>query len=253
MTTRAASLVRWTKHTVRGTPLVCFPWAGAGAAVFREWASWLDEHVEVWAARLPARESRILEAPVSDLTQLAREFADAIERVVGRDPVLLGHCSGALLAYETVVELRQRGRLRASQLMVIAQRAPSTVSARPAVENLDDELRRLGYVDDRILADAEMMALLRPALDADFRMSAEFCYRGGRRLDIPVSVFAGRHDASIDPHAARAWEHETTGTFELAELDGDHLFTGSSRRALATAVGERIARSPQLLTPERTR
>nr|WP_051140790.1 thioesterase domain-containing protein [Azospirillum brasilense] len=37
--------------------LVCFPYAGAGAAVFRDWASAVGSDTELLAVRLPGRES----------------------------------------------------------------------------------------------------------------------------------------------------------------------------------------------------
>lgn len=242
MTVAAAPLVRWSAEVPAGVPLVCFPWAGAGAAVFREWAASLDGAVEVWGARLPGRESRIREAPVTSITMLAVDFAAAIESALSREPVLLGHCSGALLAYEVAFELARRGRLRPRQLLAVAQRAPSLTSERAPIASLDEELRRLGYVDD-LLADPEMMALLRPAIEADFAMSAGFRYRPERRLDVPVAAFIGRQDGTLDVRAASAWARETTAAFELIELEGDHLFTGHARKALAAAVGEAVARA----------
>jgi surfactin synthase thioesterase subunit len=250
MAVSGAPLVCWSRHAVDGAPLVCFPWAGAGAAAYRDWPLWLDEWIQVWGARLPAHESRIREAPVADIPSLAREFADAIERGIGRDPVLLGHCSGALLAYETAFVLLERGRLRPRQLLVIAQPPPAV--ARAPVEDVESELRRLGYIDE-LLTDAEMMALLRPALDADFRMSADFRHDPARRLDVPVTVFVGCRDATTDRAAALGWAHETTGAFEVIELDGDHLFTGADRPALVAAVGRTIAAHRPHSASEQTR
>src|SRR5882757_5626218 len=42
--------------------LFCFPWAGASAAVFRDWSRHLQPHVEVAAMELPGRGARCLEA-----------------------------------------------------------------------------------------------------------------------------------------------------------------------------------------------
>ncbi len=43
--------------------LFCFPYAGAGASVFREWGKGLPEGVEAFAVQLPGREDRFFGQP----------------------------------------------------------------------------------------------------------------------------------------------------------------------------------------------
>jgi hypothetical protein len=52
----------WIERAVRRTPprfrLFCFPYAGGGAGMFRDWSSEMPPTMEVGAIRLPGRERR---------------------------------------------------------------------------------------------------------------------------------------------------------------------------------------------------
>lgn len=236
---RPSSLVRWTAEG-GDVPLVCFPWAGAGAGAFSDWPSWIPAAVEVWGARLPGRESRLREPPVSDAHELAREFAAAIEDKLDRDPVLFGHCSGGLIAYEVAFELRRRGRRRASKLLIAAQEAPSVPYRRERFRDVREELQALGFTDPDVLDDPNMMELLQPAIAADFDLVTAYRRRGDEQLDIPVAAFVGSRDTRVDRDAVRRWGEETTAPFDLIEIEGDHLFTGAYRARLAETVGAHV-------------
>src|SRR4051812_31478918 len=57
--------------------LFCFPYAGGGAQVFRNWANHLPADVEVCLAQLPGRGSRMREAPHTRLLPLVETIARA--------------------------------------------------------------------------------------------------------------------------------------------------------------------------------
>lgn len=48
--------------------LFCFPHAGVGASIFRDWANHLPGEVEVCAVQLPGREDRLVETPFARLS-----------------------------------------------------------------------------------------------------------------------------------------------------------------------------------------
>ncbi|MFJ6381187.1 thioesterase domain-containing protein [Kitasatospora sp. NPDC092039] len=54
----------------RPPPARCFPYAGAGASVFRGWGAGLPEGVEAFAVQLPGREDRFIDQPIADLEEL---------------------------------------------------------------------------------------------------------------------------------------------------------------------------------------
>ena len=54
-----------------GTALVCVPPAGAGAGFFTAWPPLVPAHLELWAVRLPGRETSFGRPPCTDLEAAA--------------------------------------------------------------------------------------------------------------------------------------------------------------------------------------
>lgn len=231
--------MHWGAGPARGTPLVCFPWAGSGAAPFRAWQSRVPDELDVWAVRMPGRESRIAEAPVVDIAPVAGQLAEELERELARPPVLYGHCSGAIIAYAVALELQRRARLPATRLLVASQAAPTTPLVRAPAGDLRDELRALGFVDEGVLGDPEVLELFRPAFEADTQMVAAFG-RPPDQLRIPITAFLGHDDVVVDRAAMQGWAEETIATFTIVELEGDHLFSGEHADTLVAAVARAL-------------
>ncbi len=76
--------------------LVCLPYAGGGAGVFAPWAKLLPESIDVWAARLPGRESRWKETPLTDVAVIASALATEIEPYLTDLPIVHGRTNGSI-------------------------------------------------------------------------------------------------------------------------------------------------------------
>ena len=61
---------------LRGVPLVCLPYAGGGAATFREWTHELPRSVECLAVEYPGRGTRFNEEPFRRVGDLAAAAAE---------------------------------------------------------------------------------------------------------------------------------------------------------------------------------
>src|SRR6185295_18214932 len=90
-----ASVERWFAR-LKGAPegrirLFCFPFAGVGPSAFRGWGAALGNEVEVYAAQLPGRESRLREAPLPSIPSIVGELERAILPLIDRPWALFGH------------------------------------------------------------------------------------------------------------------------------------------------------------------
>jgi medium-chain acyl-[acyl-carrier-protein] hydrolase len=171
---------------------------------------------------------------------LVDELVDDLGRGVAGPFALFGHCSGALVAFELARALRRRGRDGPAHLAVASQPAPR-LSLAP-VEDADvwHLVQRGGRVDETVAGDAEVRDLLRPAIAADLRLTAEYRYVHEEPLAVPLTVFAGTADSTVGADALRAWQEETRGPFALTVLHGDHFFRDRSWSVLGRAVGEAV-------------
>src|SRR5262249_45752953 len=139
----------------------------------------------------------------------------------------LGHSMGALVAFELARRLRTTRGLEPRHLFVSGARAPHVPSREPVVHDLPDAefltaLRHFGGTPGDVLESAELMALVAPAVRADFEVCETYAYRKGPRLTCPVTVFGGRRDRLVTRADLDAWSSQTTGACEIHLLAGGH-------------------------------
>ena len=90
--------------------LFCFPYAGVGASVFRQWPAGLPVEFDVCAVQLPGRTVRLSEPPIASIPALVDGIVAAITPYLDIPFVFFGHSMGAILAAEVTRELvRKRG------------------------------------------------------------------------------------------------------------------------------------------------
>src|SRR6266849_6378940 len=86
--------------------LVCLPYAGGGASIYRSWPDGLPASIAVWPVELPGRETRFVEPVYTDLGTLASDLAEVLAPATRDLPLaLFGHSMGALLAFEVARRL----------------------------------------------------------------------------------------------------------------------------------------------------
>ena len=229
------------------TALVCFPFAGGGAGAFRGWERELDG-VDVLAAQPPGRETRLREALLTSVGELADAALEPVlERVAGRPYALFGHSLGALVCFELVRRLEARGGPLPTGMFASGGGAPRTRRAGPDLHRLEDaelsaELARMGGTPPQVLASDELMALFLPILRADFRMSETYAVApDAEPVPVPITGIAGAADGEVVPERVAAWEAWTSARFRLHVVEGDHFFLQSRREAVLTTVTEELA------------
>lgn len=89
--------------------LVCFPWAGAGASVYRRFAYHLSENIEIFAVQYPGREDCYNESRLRRMEDIVRYISTDIRTLIDHHPIIFfGHSMGALVAYEVAQSLNVR-------------------------------------------------------------------------------------------------------------------------------------------------
>jgi medium-chain acyl-[acyl-carrier-protein] hydrolase len=211
--------------------LMCIPHAGAGASAFFPWASKLGEETALLAARLPGRERLISEEPLDNVTSIVARLAAELAAVDVAELTILGHCSGAVIAYELAHELLASGDQRVVRLIVSSQRAPGSgpaeapwpgFSSRPEIVAY---LRETGGTDDVLLTNEKFVDLMGRVVNADLRAMSGYRKPPGREpLPVPVVALGGRSDTALSERDLMSWSAETTGEFGAYRFDGDHFF-----------------------------
>ena len=234
-------LVPWHTPEEPAFRLFAVGHAGTGAAPFRAWATaFAPVGGELVALRLPGRERRLREPPLGRLDELANEACDAISHLTSQPFAFFGHCSGALVAHAIVRELRQRGLALPYLLVAAAELGPRAAGEhyhqRMVPTNLRERLVALGGTPPDILENPDLLKLLTPALEADFKVIDSYRYVPDSPLDISIVALEGSDDTVTDPEGIRTWAEESSRPLHVRTVDGDHFFTGDSWLRLGSAV-----------------
>jgi medium-chain acyl-[acyl-carrier-protein] hydrolase len=221
--------------------LYCFPYAGGGASVFRNWGRGFSPAIEVCAVQPPGREQRLAEKPFTQFSPYVEAIAAGIAPSLSLPYALFGHSLGALAAFECSRILRANSLGAPVALFVSGCRAPQapfrdTHTRELSDEQFLDELRRLNGTPKEALEHPELMALLLPLLRGDFSVYESYEYRPQSPLDCPIHAFGGTGDARVTQFDLAAWGAETSGPSSVRMFPGDHFFLHAAQRAITQAM-----------------
>jgi medium-chain acyl-[acyl-carrier-protein] hydrolase len=238
------------------TSLLCFPYAGAGASVFRKWQPMLAPTVAVLPVQLPGRSTRLAERPRTRLLELAGEIAEALAPNLDCPYALFGYSLGALVAFEFARELRRRGAPAPGHFFACARRAPCLPETDGHVHDLPDAAfieavgARYEAIPAEVAAEPDLMGLLLPALRADFEMLETYVYRDEPPLDCPITAIAGIDDLRATAHEIEAWGRETRVAFSVRRFPGGHFFFRDRERIVTELLRSELAvGAPQAAHP----
>lgn len=217
--------------------LFCFPYAGGGAPIFRSWPEHLRADIEVCAVHLPGRGSRLTEPPFTRLTALVETLALVLSPHLAKPFAFFGHSMGALIGFELVRELRQNGGPCPVHLFVSGRGAPHLPSTEPPIHSLRgpkfvEALRRYNGTPQEVFEYPELMALLIPALRADFAICETYTYNNGAPIDCSISAFGGLEDQTVGYERLAAWREVSSASFSVHMFPGDHFFLHSAEPLL---------------------
>ncbi|MBT2440926.1 thioesterase [Streptomyces sp. ISL-36] len=236
--------------------LVCLPHAGGWASFFRTWTDLLPDTYDHRVVQYPGRESRMADAYVTELHELADQVTEALLPLRDLPLVLFGHSMGASLAYEVARRLQERGH-PPHHLVVSGHGAPST--RRPGtVHTLDDaafleRIRELGGIDDAVLRHPELLELVLGPLRNDYRLIETYRPRELPVLSCPITAVRGDRETGHTPDQARAWGELTAGDFALLTQPGGHFYLKDRAAELIAELLPRLALPTDLETSDDTR
>ena len=223
-------IVHRTQNLQARIRLFCFHHAGGAANVFRGWQARLPKSVELCPVQLPGHSTRMDEPLVRRLDHLTEQAIAGLLPELGQPFAFFGHSMGGLLAFQIARELQHRGLSGPEHLFVAARVAPSVSLRNRVLHDLSDrELveeigNRYSAIPKEIANDPELLALLLPALRADFEIHETYLHRPGPPLRCPISVYGGTRDRSVKEEELDSWRQETEGRFSKEMFDGDHFF-----------------------------
>lgn len=227
--------------------LFCFPYAGGGASIYRQWASKLPAWIEVCALQLPGRENRMSEPGYTDVKNAVEEVADTIHTLLDKPFYLFGHSMGSVISFELARFLKRHNLLEPQRLFISAKRGPQVprrdtnedIHALPDREFLAG-IKKLGGTPDEVLQNEELMELFLPMLRADFTLLETYKYVPAPPLACPISAYCGTGDKEVNKEEMLGWQEQTTGTFKLTMIPGNHFFIHGQQDLLLKYISQEL-------------
>ncbi len=223
-------------------PVLCFPFAGAGAGFFRRWADCPTKWATIIPVQLPGREERIFEDPYANMGQIIDECVAQISPIVSTGPfAMFGHSFGALVAYETACYLVRHTNYEPAYLVVSGVAAPSIQRSALELSNLSDDefIARLagmiGY-EHESLYNQELRELILPALRCDLAITDGYVASDTAALPVPISGLRGADDALVSAEDVAPWALATSKEFRYIEMTGDHMYLARDWAPLVSQI-----------------
>jgi medium-chain acyl-[acyl-carrier-protein] hydrolase len=186
--------------------------------------------MELAAIELPGRHERLHEPLFTDMRQLVPFIARAVAQDAAGIPyAFFGHSMGAVLAFETVRELRRCGAPLPRALAVSGRSAPHKPAGLPPLRLLPDrefisKLTEFGGMAPELVSHREFVRFITPVLRADVTMAETYEHVPGQPLQCPVLAFGGTGDPLAPEAGIRAWHELTTGLTTVHLYAGQHFF-----------------------------
>jgi medium-chain acyl-[acyl-carrier-protein] hydrolase len=190
--------------------MFCFPYAGGGETIFRNWADSLPTEVEVCAIQLPGRGRRLSETPYSNVTNLVEDAAKGLAPFLEKPFVFFGHSMGAIISFELARFLKKHRNLQPAWLFVSGRRAPHLPPTTPPIHDLPDtelmeELQKINGTAREVLENLELMQLMLPVLRVDFALCETYKHSDETPLDCPITALGGVDDREVSAASVKAW------------------------------------------------
>ncbi len=208
--------------------LLCFPYAGVSAAIYRKWAEQLPASLELMPVELPGHGGRLREAPLHSVAEMGASAADALAHLCQGRYSVFGHSLGAMVAFEMVRILVGRGQPPV-HLFVSGCRAPHVLPIHRGSHLLPphalrQRLRSWGGAPEEVLMQSELMTQLEPALRADLEAVENYLCVSSPDVGVPITAFAGMSDPLAPPESVAEWSQYTSDYFAMRLVPGNHFF-----------------------------
>lgn len=226
--------------------LVCFPYAGGSASVFRRWHCGLPDHVAVYGLEMPGRSVRFREPLVRSSSALIPQVGAALLAHIDGPFAFFGYSMGAILAFETARWLREMHGVLPIHLYVAAMSAPHLPAAKQMRHTLGDEsfwsgIKHLNGTPEELANNAEFIEVILPILRADVQIVETYTYTASRPLSCPITALAGSADRDCPSDTVVKWRAHTSARFRFQMFSGQHFFIRTEEQAVLQLLSADLA------------
>ena len=228
------------------TNIICFPFGGAGASVYRPWDIELPDNIRLWSVQLPGRENRFVEGFTCDYNTVVKGIVDDIVALGLDNIVLFGHSMGAHIALFVAEQLHKNHAIEPLLLAVSGNTPPEanvkTSWSTSTTSQLRAHLKELGGIPSEVADNLDFLDMYMEKIRADYKLYECIPTRDVYTLPIPLLALYGEDDPLFPTENMKKWDQYTSQNFKLIKFSGAHFYFQQDCRLIVETVCARLDR-----------
>jgi surfactin synthase thioesterase subunit len=210
------------------TQIFCLPFAGGGVLSYQKFVAAAGAmELEFIPLTTPGKDQRLAETLLTDMHQLADQYAQQLMDSKETGYILYGHSMGALMANLVVQKLSERKAHLPKHVVVSSYPAPKHHHDRGRGQ-MDDiafikHMKQLDGLPPRLLNEPSLMRVFLPILRADITAIDNYRYEASVKHDLPLTVLFGSKEVQLQ-RVILDWQQECTQRITVQRMEGGHFF-----------------------------
>ncbi|GLC83294.1 hypothetical protein LBYZC6_54080 [Lacrimispora brassicae] len=216
--------------------------------MFAPWKNEIPENINFFPVLYPGRELRKRDPMPETVDLLTAQFVDENQELFQNKFILLGHCTGTLLAYQVLLEVRRRFGKEPLYLLASGSESPRFLMAREremgnkvvSNEEVIDRMVKYELVDPDTAGSVMFQKYYLPIYQMDLKMLSTYQFTQHEKLNCPIQVMYGSDDCTLRKEAVQDWKTFSEDTVEFKLFQGKHFYFAEDKMPLLGYVKELI-------------
>ncbi len=225
--------------------LFCIPYEGSEGEIFRRWARYLHESIDLYPVELSGRGSRYTEPLYRSIEDAVNDVFDLIRKSLDEyEYSFFGYSMGSIIAFELCHKVKVYDYRTPSHLFIAGHGAPHRKRKMMLYTQLDDlfldEPFTMGGIPSGLQdLNSEIWKVYLPILKNDFKITEEYQYITKRKLDCDITILCGRYDKFTIGDLVE-WNIYTNKRCEVFLFDGGHFFLNQQITNIANTIDYKL-------------
>lgn len=229
--------------------LVCFPYGGGGASVYREWGKSLPAHVQLWSVQYPGRENRFTDSFAASYQNVVSGVLKDMQSLGLTNVVLFGHSMGAqfatMLASEVFnADANVQRQVNLKGLIVSGIKPPHLVNdklwSKVSEQELKDHVLNLGAMPEEVKNDQDFLSMYMEKIRADYALYESVPVVAPERFEIPLLAIRGESDPLFSANDFSGWQEWSTKPVTFEVFAGSHFYFNPYPSPLLRTISQHL-------------
>lgn len=246
---------KWFAHEVQNAEaqinFISFPYAGGSPSMFAPWKTELPAAINFFPVLYPGRELRKNDPMPENIDRFVETFLDQNMELFERDFILFGHCTGTLIAYQVLLEVRRRIGKEPLHFIASGSESPRYLMTREreladgilADEELARQMVKHELVDQNTADSPIFQKYYLPIYRLDLQMLSTYQYLAQDQLSCPLHVLYGDDDCTIREEGIRDWASFTANSVNFKTFTGKHFYFAADKEPILEYINAIITES----------